>query len=88
MATMINGGREDVHASASANVEQPSPLQIVTSTIWDTVCSKAFALGAAVGATLMYVGHELMHRQRLHFVSAPDSSPPLASDRQTPLKEA
>ncbi len=56
MATMINGGREDTHTDAQVNVEQPSTLQVVTRTIWDTICSTTFALGAAVGATLMYAG--------------------------------
>lgn len=56
MATMINGGKEDTHTDAQVNVEQPSTLQVVTRAIWDTVCSKTFAIGAAVGATLMYTG--------------------------------
>ena len=56
MATMINGGREDAHTDAQASGEQPSTLQVVTYTVWATVCSKAFALGAMVGATLMYAG--------------------------------
>jgi hypothetical protein len=56
MATLINGDREDVHANTPANVEQPSTLQVVTYTIWDTVCSKTFAIGAMVGAALMYAG--------------------------------
>ena len=56
MATLINGGREDIHATAESNVEQLSTLQVVTHAFWDTVCDKTFALGAAVGATLMYAG--------------------------------
>ena len=56
MATSTNSGREDASPNTPVNVEQPSTLQLVTSTIWDTVCSKPFALGALVGAALMYAG--------------------------------
>ena len=56
MSTMINGGREDAGTNASGSGEQPSTLQVVTYTIWATVCSKAFAIGTVVGAVLMYAG--------------------------------
>lgn len=56
MATITNSGREDTHTNTPVAVEPPSTLQIVTYTIWDTVCSKTFAIGAMVGATLMYAG--------------------------------
>ena len=56
MATIPNSGREDAYPNTPVNVEQPSTLQVVTYTIWDTVCSKTFAIGALVGAALMYTG--------------------------------
>jgi len=56
MATIPNSGREDTSPTTPVNAEPPSPLQLVTSTLWDTVCSKPFALGALVGAALLYAG--------------------------------
>ena len=56
MAPSTNSGREDASPNTPVNVEQPSTLQLVTSTLWDTVCSKPFAIGALVGAALMYTG--------------------------------
>jgi hypothetical protein len=56
MATIPNSGREDAYTNTPVAVEQPSTLQVVTYTIWDTVCSKTFAIGAMVGAALMYAG--------------------------------
>jgi len=56
MATSTNSGREDTSPTTPVNAEQPSTLQIVTSTLWDTVCSKPFAIGAMVGAALLYTG--------------------------------
>ena len=54
MATLINGGREDT--DTLVNTDQGSTLRIVVHGVWDAVCNKTFALGAAVGATLMYAG--------------------------------
>ena len=56
MATIINGSREDIHPSGQGSDAQPSALQAVTWAVWDTVWNKTFAVGAVVGATLMYVG--------------------------------
>jgi hypothetical protein len=56
MATITNSGREDDYSTTPVAVEQPSTLQVVTYTVWATVYSKAFAIGAMVGATLMYAG--------------------------------
>jgi len=56
MAPSTNSGREDASPTTPVNVEQPSTLQLVTSTLWDTVCSKPFAIGALVGAALLYAG--------------------------------
>jgi len=54
MATLINGGREDT--DTLVNTDQGSTLRIVVHGVWDAVCNTTFALGAAVGATLMYAG--------------------------------
>jgi hypothetical protein len=56
MATLINGDREDTHPSTPVTLEPPGTLQVVARTIWDTVCSTTFVIGAVVGAALMYAG--------------------------------
>ena len=54
MATMINGGTED--PNTAVNAKRLKALRVVTRTLWTTVSSTTFAVGAAVGATLMYAG--------------------------------
>jgi len=56
MATMINGNQDDTQTTAPVSGAQPSTLQIVTWAVWETVWSKTFAVGAVVGAALMYAG--------------------------------
>lgn len=56
MATITNSGRENVYPNTPVAVEQPSTLEVVTWAVWDTVWSKTFAIGAMVGAALMYAG--------------------------------
>ena len=56
MATMTHGSQDTIHLSGQRSDAQPSPLQAATWAIWDTVCSKTFAIGAMVGAALMYAG--------------------------------
>ena len=56
MATMVNGGREDTALDTTVEITPPNPLQVMACTVWDTVWSKAFAVGALVGGALMYAG--------------------------------
>ena len=56
MATMTHGSPDTIPPSSQGSDAQPRPLQAVTWAVWDTVWNKTFAVGAVVGATLMYVG--------------------------------
>jgi hypothetical protein len=44
MATMINGGTEET--KTAVNAERLKSLRVVTRTLWTTVSSKTFAVGA------------------------------------------
>lgn len=56
MASSVTNGVETPLSHRLPTTEEPGVLHSVTSMLWDTVCSKAFACGALVGATLMYTG--------------------------------
>ena len=56
MAQLINSNQDATHNALAADGTQPSALQTMTSTLWATVRSRAFATGVFVGATLMYAG--------------------------------
>jgi hypothetical protein len=66
MAHLINGNQDVNHDSLTADGAQPRTFQVVTSALWTTVRSRAFAAGVFVGTTLMYAGvrvaqHYLQH---------------------------
>jgi len=52
----LSPNSEELNSNVPAHLEPVSPLQLVTRTLWDTVCSTTFVCGALVGAALMYVG--------------------------------
>ncbi|MBI3246539.1 MAG: hypothetical protein HYZ50_08540 [Deltaproteobacteria bacterium] len=68
MSLSLLNGKDAESTVTLVAADSSSALQVVTSTVWQTVTSAAFAVGTCVGAVLMYTGIRLAQ----HYLEAQD----------------